>query len=112
MSTTLMQYPQWQKPLLQAVMEMKSDRLAENIKIAETAIFERLGESTRPPDNDEVIALLCAISTLQSLKKSGPSKTVDSSLNQGSSSATNQKVSINTELRKEHNGHLQDPSRR
>jgi hypothetical protein len=81
MNTTPMQYPQWQKPLLQAVTETKRDRLAEKIKIAENAIFERLLESARTPDNDEVTGLLGAISTLQSMNRMSPSKTTDSPLN-------------------------------
>jgi len=67
MSTIPMQYPQWQKQLLQAVMETKPAGLAEKIRTAERAIFERLGESDRTLDNEEVISLLSAISTLQSM---------------------------------------------
>jgi len=69
MSTAPMQYPLWQQPLLQAVMEIKPDSLVEKIKAAETAIFERLRESVGMLDNEEVVGLLGAISTLQSLRR-------------------------------------------
>jgi hypothetical protein len=69
MSTVAMRYPQWQKPLLQAVMEMNLAGLVGKIRSAEIAIFERLRESDRGPDSEEVANLLSAISTLQSMRR-------------------------------------------
>ena len=52
MSTTQLRFPQRQKPLLQAVMETKPDSLMEKIKIAETAIAQRLRELERSFDSE------------------------------------------------------------
>jgi hypothetical protein len=55
--------------LLQVVMEMKPDRLIEKIKIAETAISQRLRnfEGIRAAKRESV-ALYDAIQTLRNLK--------------------------------------------
>ena len=70
MSASVLPYPQWQKPLLQAVMETRPDSLMEKIKISETAISERVRElESNPGRKEERAALYNAISTLKALKK-------------------------------------------
>jgi len=71
MTVSDLPYPQWQKPLLQAVMELKPDSLTENIKIAETAIAQRLRACERERNSkseEEWVALRDAASTLKVLK--------------------------------------------
>jgi hypothetical protein len=71
MSVSDLPYPQWQKPLLRAVMELRPDSLTEKIKIAETAIAQRLRECERDRDSkseEEWGALHDAASTLGVLK--------------------------------------------
>jgi hypothetical protein len=69
MSTTHLPYPQWQEAFWQVVMEMKPDGLMEKIKIAETAISQRLRElEINPAYKEERIALYNAVSTLRVLK--------------------------------------------
>lgn len=69
MSTTLLQYPTWQKPLLQAVLEIKPDSLVEKVQIAERAISQRLKElEDNPGSKEERLALHKAVSTLRDLK--------------------------------------------
>jgi hypothetical protein len=69
MSTTHLRYPQWQEALLQVVVEMKPDGLMEKIKIAETAISQRLRQlESNPGSKEERVALYNAVSTLRVLK--------------------------------------------
>lgn len=69
MSTISLQYPEWQGPLLQAVLEAKSDTLAEKVEIAERAISNRLRElEGAPGSKDERLALYKALPTLRELK--------------------------------------------
>ena len=73
MSVGDLPYPQWQKPVLQAVMEMKPDNILEGIEIAETAIDQRLRELAIEPEctsksQKEQVALLDAASKLGVLK--------------------------------------------
>lgn len=69
MSATQLRYPQWQGPLLQAVMETKPDSLLEKIQIAETATSQRLRElDNNPASKEERVALSDAVSTLRVLK--------------------------------------------
>ena len=69
MNTMRLPHPQWQVALLQVVMEMKSGSLMEKIKIAETAISERLRElESNLGSNEERVALYNAVSTLRVLK--------------------------------------------
>ena len=49
MTTSDLPYPLWQMPLLQVVMEMKPNSLIEKIKIAETAVAQRLRELENKP---------------------------------------------------------------
>jgi hypothetical protein len=69
MGVTQLRYPQWQEPLLRAVMETKPDSLMEKIQIAETAISQRLRElDSNPSSKEEWVALSDAVSTLRVLK--------------------------------------------
>jgi len=69
MNASDLPYPQWQKPLLQVVMEMKPVGLMEKIKIAEIAISQRLRElESNPGYKEERVALYNAVSTLRVLK--------------------------------------------
>ena len=69
MGATQLRYPQWQEPLLQAVMETKPDSLMEKIQIAESAISQRLRElDSNPSSKEEWVALSDAVSTLRVLK--------------------------------------------
>jgi len=69
MSSSYLPYPRWQKPLLRVVMEMKPDSLTGKIKIAETAISQRLRElESNPGHKEERVALYNAVSTLRVLK--------------------------------------------
>jgi hypothetical protein len=69
MSITRLPYSQWREALLQVGMEMKSDSLTEKIKIAETAISQRLRElESNPGCKEERVALYNAVSTLRVLK--------------------------------------------
>jgi hypothetical protein len=69
MSASDLLYPQWQKPLLLAVMETKPDSLMEKIQIAEKAISQRLRElESNPGCKEESVALHNAVSTLRILK--------------------------------------------
>ena len=69
MSTTPLQYPGWQRPLLQAVLGIKPDSLMEKVQIAERAISQRLRESEgNPGSKAERVALHNAVSTLRELK--------------------------------------------
>ena len=70
MGATQLRYPQWQGPLLRAVMETKPDSLSEKIQIAETAISQRLRELDRnPASKEERVALSDAVSTFRVLKR-------------------------------------------
>jgi hypothetical protein len=70
MGATQLRYPQWQEPLLQAVMETKPDSLIEKIQIAETAISQRLRElDSDPASKEERVALSDAVLTLRVLKR-------------------------------------------
>ena len=65
-----LRYPQWQEPLLRAVMEINPARQTERIGIAETAISLRQGQLAEGRRiGDESIALQDGISTLQTLKR-------------------------------------------
>jgi hypothetical protein len=65
-----LRYPQWQEPLLRAVMEINPARQTERIGIAETAISSRQGQlAGSRGTGEENIALHDGISTLQSLKR-------------------------------------------
>jgi hypothetical protein len=70
MGATQLRYPQWQEPLLQAVMETKPNSLTGKIQIAETAISQRLIElDSNPTSKEERVALSDAVSTLRVLKR-------------------------------------------
>jgi hypothetical protein len=70
MGATQLRYPQWQEPLLQAVMETRPDSLLGKIQIAETAISQRLRElDSEPASKEERVALSDAVSTLRVLKR-------------------------------------------
>jgi hypothetical protein len=70
MGATQLRYPQWQEPLLQAVMETKPDSLMGKIQITETAISQRLRElDSNPASKEERVALSDAVSTLRVLKR-------------------------------------------
>jgi hypothetical protein len=65
-----LRYPQWQEPVLRAVMEVNPARLTERIGIAETAISSRQGQlAERRDTGDENTALHDGILTLQTLKR-------------------------------------------
>jgi hypothetical protein len=69
MSATHLRYPQWQQPLLRAVMETKLDSLVEKIQIAEGAISQRLRElEGNSVLEQERVALQDAVSTLRVLR--------------------------------------------
>jgi hypothetical protein len=68
MDTPRFLYPQWQKPLLRAVMETKPDSLLGKIQITERAISNRLTElEGTPGSKEERLALHDAVSTLRVL---------------------------------------------
>lgn len=70
MNESDLRYPQWQEPLLRAVMEVNAARVTERIGIAETAISLRRGQLAESNGSgDENNALQDGISTLQSLKR-------------------------------------------
>ena len=70
MSASYLPYPQWLKPLLNAVMEMKPEILILKLKVAETAISDRLRDvENRPGWKNERLALYDAVARLTDLKK-------------------------------------------
>lgn len=65
-----LKYPNWQKPYLDAMLEMNPDRLKDRIACAEAAILLRLGELAGSPDSQgERQALADAQNGLLVLKK-------------------------------------------
>jgi hypothetical protein len=61
-------YP-WQSPVLEAVREFDSERLAKKIVVAEDAIAKRQAELNGAADQEETHALDDAQSTLKTLKR-------------------------------------------
>jgi|HubBroStandDraft_6_1064221.scaffolds.fasta_scaffold01061_4 hypothetical protein len=66
----VIKYPDWQKPLQEAVVEVDKDRLKSRLGAAETAIFNRLQAISRIADDTaERQALTDALFTLRILKR-------------------------------------------
>jgi len=64
-----MKYPEWQKPYLAALMEVKQEALGAKIAIAEAAISQRTRElTTNNWDIDEHLAVRDAAFNLHVLK--------------------------------------------
>jgi len=64
-----MKYPQWQKPYLAALMEVKQEQLGAKISVAEVAISQRGKElTTNDWDIDEHLAVRDAAFSLHVLK--------------------------------------------
>ena len=69
-----MKYPQWQKPYLAALMEVKHEELGAKVAVAEAAVSQRTRELTTTDwDIDEHLALRDAAFNLH-LLKSQPAK--------------------------------------
>ena len=68
MSDTALQFPQWQEPLLCAIMETNHESLRRKIDIAKQAIHERMSESEPVPEAERA-ALLDALNTLRVLSE-------------------------------------------
>lgn len=70
MSDSDLNYPTWQVPLQEAMLEVDCKKLAEKIQRVETIIFERLQAISFDADHaGERKALADAASTLRVLKK-------------------------------------------
>lgn len=70
MSNTDLRFPQWQEPLLHALMETNRQDSKEKIETVHRLIRERLDELERIPENEtELVALHDAISTLRVVSK-------------------------------------------
>jgi len=68
-----MKYPQWQKPYLAALMEVKQEALSGKIAVAESAVSHRTRELTTTAwDIDEHLALRDAAFSLHVLKSQPP----------------------------------------
>ena len=64
-----MKYPQWQKPYLAALMEVKHEELGAKVAVAEAAVSHRIRELTTIAwDIDEHLALRDAAFSLHVLK--------------------------------------------
>ena len=61
-----MPYPDWQRPLFDALMEFNRHKLSEKIRVAELAIRERLKDS-RSLSNQETLALRDGLNMLSAL---------------------------------------------
>jgi hypothetical protein len=65
-----LQYPDWQKPLLEAVLELDMEKLPARVSAAERAIFDRLRAITRGAEHHaELQAMEDALATLRVLKR-------------------------------------------
>ena len=63
-------YPNWQKPVQEALVELDKDKLKERIAAAERAIAQRLEAIERSPaDRAEREAMQHALSSLRVVKK-------------------------------------------
>lgn len=70
MSDTVLRFPQWQEPLLHALMETNREDSKEKIEAVQKLIRERLSELEHIPENEtELVALRDAISTLRVVSK-------------------------------------------
>ncbi len=68
-----MKYPQWQKPYLAALMEVKHEELGAKVAVAEAAVSQRTRELTTAAwDIDEHLALRDAAFSLHALKSQSP----------------------------------------
>ena len=66
--TTALRFPQWQEPLLNAVVETNHESLRRKIAVAKQAIHERMSESEPVPEAEQV-ALQDALYTLRVLSE-------------------------------------------
>lgn len=65
-----LEYPQWQKPLQEAMLEINGVRLAERVSLAEMAIADRLRSIVQEPGSQlELQAIGDALSSLRILKQ-------------------------------------------
>jgi len=65
-----LKYPQWQKPLAEAILEFNPQHLREKVQRAEEAIAKRVEElALERGDQRECLALYDALSILRSVKK-------------------------------------------
>jgi len=65
-----LQYPNWQKPVQEALIELDKNKLKERIAAAETAISQQLELIARNPDRRaEREAMLHALANLRVVKK-------------------------------------------
>ncbi len=71
-------YPEWQKPLLQALLELDDEKLKKRVADAEAAISRRLDVIARDPQQQtERQAIEDALASLRILRKISDSPTVD-----------------------------------
>ena len=64
-----LRYPQWQRPLQEAILEFDREELIEKAHQAEAAILERLRELRQSTDGyDEQAAIIHGLSLLRSIK--------------------------------------------
>ena len=68
--SSAIQYPEWQIPLKDALLELDEERLRAKIQAAEAAILERQrAMSDSKGDNAELVAISDALSALRALKR-------------------------------------------
>jgi hypothetical protein len=66
----VIKYPDWEKPLQEAVVEVDKDKLKSQVGAAETAIFNRLQAISRSPDHAaEHQAIADALALIRVLKR-------------------------------------------
>jgi len=64
------EYPEWQKPVQEALLELDNDKLKERIEAAEVAILNRLQSLSRTQCSEaERLAIQDALSTLRVVKR-------------------------------------------
>jgi hypothetical protein len=65
-----LKYPEWQKVLQEALLELDTDKLKQRVAAAETAIFKRLQAISQSSDhNVERQAIEDALASLRFLKR-------------------------------------------
>jgi len=65
-----LKYPNWQKPVQEALIELEKIKLKECIAVAEAAIYRRLEDISQGPDHQaERDAMDHALSNLRVVKK-------------------------------------------
>ncbi len=65
-----LRFPEWQKPYLDALVELDPEKLPERVASAETAIIQRMEQFTASPDSEvERRAVKDALDALYVLKR-------------------------------------------